>query len=175
MNAAAEKLGGELEILSYRDCQVVRHLRGAGAPGGGGAEVPPEDRLLPVSHQPELPQGRRGPPRPHGHGDDRALGAALRAFRGPEGSEGRAVERRAPPVLHGAPHRTPTLLNDVSNYMDEWQSIASCHTSQLSLRDGKVLQNLRRFREAYGNILGVECAEAFVVRGADRLRPGTVP
>ena len=57
---------------------------------------------------------------------------------------------------------TPSLLNDVSKHMDEWQSIASCHTSQLNLRDGKVLQNLRRFREAYGNILGVECAEAFV-------------
>ena len=34
--------------------------------------------------------------------------------------------------------RAPTFLNDVSKYMDEWQSIASCHTSQLSLRDGKV-------------------------------------
>ena len=49
-----------------------------------------------------------------------------------------------------------------AKYMDEWQSIASCHTSQLSLRDGKVLDNLRRFREAYGNLLGVEFAEGFV-------------
>jgi LmbE family N-acetylglucosaminyl deacetylase len=58
--------------------------------------------------------------------------------------------------------RTPSLLNDVSPYMDEWQSIASCHTSQLSLRDGKVLDSLRRFREAYGNFLGVQYAEGFV-------------
>ena len=46
--------------------------------------------------------------------------------------------------------------------MDEWRTIASCHTSQLNLRDGKVLDNLRRFREAYGNLLGVECAEGFL-------------
>ena len=59
--------------------------------------------------------------------------------------------------------RTPTLLNDVTPFMGEWESIARCHTSQMSLRDGKVLEGLRRFREAYGNLLGVGYAEGFIV------------
>ena len=59
--------------------------------------------------------------------------------------------------------RTPTLLNDVTPFMEEWESIARCHTSQMSLRDGKVLEGLRRFREAYGNLLGVGYAEGFIV------------
>ena len=58
--------------------------------------------------------------------------------------------------------RTPTLLNDVSAYREEWESIARCHESQMSLRDGKVVEGLRRFRQAYGNMLGVACAEGFV-------------
>ena len=33
----------------------------------------------------------------------------------------------------------------------------------MSLRDGKVLEGLRRFREAYGNLLGVGYAEGFIV------------
>ncbi len=37
----------------------------------------------------------------------------------------------------------PTLVNDVSAYMEEWESIARCHESQMSLRDGKVLESLQ--------------------------------
>jgi LmbE family N-acetylglucosaminyl deacetylase len=58
--------------------------------------------------------------------------------------------------------RSPTLLNDVSAFMDEWESIARCHTSQLASRDGKVLESLRRFREGYGSQLGVAYAEGFL-------------
>ncbi len=58
--------------------------------------------------------------------------------------------------------RRPTLINDVSPYMDEWESIARCHESQMSIRDGKIMQSLRRFREAYGNLIGVPFAEGFV-------------
>ncbi|HUI69568.1 MAG TPA: hypothetical protein VL354_03540, partial [Spirochaetia bacterium] len=59
--------------------------------------------------------------------------------------------------------RTPNLLNDVSEYMTEWEEIARCHESQMSLRDGKVLDGLRRFRVAYGNLLGVAYAEGFFI------------
>jgi hypothetical protein len=46
--------------------------------------------------------------------------------------------------------------------MEEWESIARLHESQMRLRDGKVLDGLRRFRAAYGNLMGVAYAEGFV-------------
>jgi len=55
----------------------------------------------------------------------------------------------------------PNLVNDVTADMEEWESIARCHESQMSLRDGKVLEGLRRFRESYGALIGVAYAEAF--------------
>jgi LmbE family N-acetylglucosaminyl deacetylase len=139
MKAAAEKLGGELEILSYRDCQVADTF---------------EARV-------RLAEGAA-------HPDHTATGtivrSALRYARFSGLKEAKGEPWNAEHLLYYMVPRSHalTLLNDVTKYMDEWQSIASCHTSQLSLRDGKVLQNLRRFREAYGNVLGVECAEAFV-------------
>ncbi len=59
-------------------------------------------------------------------------------------------------------NRVPTLLNDVSEYMEEWESIARSHQSQLAIRDGKVLVFLRKLREQYGAMMGVPYAEAFL-------------
>jgi LmbE family N-acetylglucosaminyl deacetylase len=58
--------------------------------------------------------------------------------------------------------RSPSLLNDVSAYMEEWEAIARCHQSQMSIRDGKVLEFLRALRAANGIMLGVPYAEGFL-------------
>ena len=64
--------------------------------------------------------------------------------------------------------RTPTLLNDVSAYMTEWEAIARCHESQMSLRDGKVLDGLRRFREVLRQPAGSGLCGRLCHRGAHR-------
>ena len=165
MKAAAAMLGGELEILSYRDCQVFDTFEARVRLAEVVRRFRPRIVFSPYHTNPSYHKDGAAHPDHNATGTDRAFGAALRAVCRPEGSEGRAVERRAPVVLHGAahPHAEPCSTTSVA-YMDEWRTIASCHTSQLSLRDGKVLDNLRRFREAYGNLLGVECAEGFSPR-----------
>ncbi len=88
----------------------LRHLRGARAPGGGGAQVPPEDSSSPrTTPTPATTRTARRIPTTRQPGQ--IVRSALRyaRFAGPEGSKGRAVERRAPAVLHGAadPHAEP--------------------------------------------------------------------
>jgi hypothetical protein len=58
--------------------------------------------------------------------------------------------------------RAPTLVNDVSPFMEEWESIARCHESQIKIREGKILQILRGIRAGYGVSIGVAYAEAFL-------------
>jgi len=162
MKAAAEKLGGELEILSYRDCQVADTFEARVRLAEVVRRFRPKIVFAPYHTNPSFHKDGAA------HPDHTATGtivrSALRYARFSGLKEAKGEPWNAEHLLYYMVPRSHalTLLNDVTKYMDEWQSIASCHTSQLSLRDGKVLQNLRRFREAYGNVLGVECAEAFV-------------
>jgi bacillithiol biosynthesis deacetylase BshB1 len=162
MRTAAEKLGGELEILSYRDCQVSDTFESRVRLAEVVRKFRPKIVFAPYHTNHSFHKDGAA------HPDHTATGtivrSALRYARFAGLKEAKGEPWNAEHLLYYmVPRgRTPTLLNDVSRYMDEWQAIAICHTSQLSLRDGKVLQNLRRFREAYGNILGVECAEGFI-------------
>jgi bacillithiol biosynthesis deacetylase BshB1 len=162
MKAAAEMLGGELEILSYRDCQVFDTFEARVRLAEVVRKFRPKIVFSPYHTNPSWHKDGAA------HPDHTATGtivrSALRYARFSGLKEAKGEPWNAEHLLYYMVPRTrvPSLLNDVTKYMDEWQTIASCHTSQLSLRDGKVLQNLRRFREAYGNMLGVECAEAFV-------------
>ena len=56
----------------------------------------------------------------------------------------------------------PTLLNDVSDYMEEWEGIARCHQSQMSIRDGKIMEFLRAMRGTNGGMISVRYAEGFI-------------
>jgi len=55
----------------------------------------------------------------------------------------------------------PNLINDVSCCMQDWEEIAKLHKSQMMLREGKVLEMLRTYRQFTGRLIGVEYAEAF--------------
>jgi bacillithiol biosynthesis deacetylase BshB1 len=162
MSAAARKLGGELEILSYRDCQVFDTFDARVRLAEVVRKYRPRIVFAPYHTNPSYHKDGAA------HPDHTATGtivrSAVRYARFAGLKEARGEPWNAEHLLYYMVPRSrnPTLLNDVSDYMAEWQSIASCHTSQLALRDGHVLENLRRFREAYGNLIGVECAEAFL-------------
>ena len=161
MRVAARKLGGELEILGFRDCQIFDTYE---------ARI----QLAQV-----IRKFKPGPLRPYhtnpsyhkdgaAHPDHTATGTIVRSaaryarFAGLKDAKGEPWNAEHILYYMVPRTRTPTLLNDVSPYMEEWESIARCHQSQMSLRDGKVLDGLRRFREAYGNMIGVAHAEGFV-------------
>ncbi len=162
MKAAAKLLGGELEILTYRDCQVSDTFEARVRLAEVVRKYRPRIVFAPYHTNPSYHKDGAA------HPDHTATGtivrSALRYARFAGLKEARGEPWNAEHLLYYmVPRsRTPSHLNDVTDYMDEWVSIASCHTSQLNLRDGKVLESLRRFREAYGNIIGVECAEAFL-------------
>ena len=162
MKAAAAMLGSELEILSYRDCQVFDTFEARVRLAEVVRKFRPKIVFTPYHTNPSY--HRDGAAHPDHTATGQIVRSALRYAKFAGLKEARGEPWNVDHLLYYmVPRtRTPSLLNDVSGYMEEWRSIASCHTSQLSLRDGKVLDNLRRFREAYGNLLGVEFAEGFI-------------
>jgi len=163
MRAAAEKLGGEIEVLGFRDCQIFDTYE---------ARV----RLAEVvrAHRPKLVFApyhtnpsflKDGAAHPDHTATGTIVRSALRYARFAGLKDVRGEPWNADHLLYYmVPRsRTPSLLNDVSDYMQEWESIARCHESQMSLRDGRVLEALRKFRESWGVMLGVAYAEGFIV------------
>ena len=162
MRAAAAKLGGAIEILSFRDCQVFDTFEARVALAEVVRRHRPRIVFAPCHTNPTFHRDGGS------HPDHTATGLIARSalryakFAGLKEVKGEPWD--ASHLLYYMVPRTrrPTLLNDVSPYMEEWETIARCHESQMSIRDGKIMQSLRRFREAYGNLIGVAYAEAFV-------------
>ena len=163
MRAAALKLGGELEILSYRDCQIFDSYEARIRLAEVVRKFQP--RIIFAPYHTNHSYHKDGA----AHPDHAATGTIVRSaaryarFSGLKDAAGEPWNAEHILYYMVPRTRTPTLLNDVTPFMKEWESIARCHTSQMSLRDGKVLEALRRFREAYGNLLGVGYAEGFIV------------
>ena len=162
MKAAARKLGGEIEILGFRDCQIFDSYEARVQLAQAVRKFRP--RIIFAPYHTNHSYHKDGA----AHPDHAATGTIVRSavryarFSGLKDVQGEPWNAEHLLYYMVPRSRTPTLLNDVSAYMEEWESIARCHTSQMSLRDGKVLDGLRRFREAYGNMLGVAHAEGFV-------------
>jgi N-acetylglucosamine malate deacetylase 1 len=162
MKAAARKLGGEIEILGFRDCQIFDSYEARVQLAQAVRKFRP--RIIFAPYHTNHSSHKDGA----AHPDHTATGTIVRSaaryarFSGLKDVQGEPWNAEHLLYYMVPRSRTPTLLNDVSAYMEEWESIARCHTSQMSLRDGKVLDGLRRFREAYGNMLGVAHAEGFV-------------
>ena len=163
MRAAAEKLGGELEILSFHDCQVFDTYEARLQLAEVIRKFRP--RLVFAPYHTNPANHKDGGAHPDHTATGTIVRSATRYARFAGLKDARGEPWNAEHILYYMVPRSrmPTLLNDVSPYMQEWESIARCHQSQMSLRDGKVLDGLRRFREAYGNMLGVAHAEGFLM------------
>ena len=163
MKAAAKKLGGELTILSFHDCQVADSFESRVAL----AEVIRiyRPRLVFAPYHTNASYHKDGAAHPDHTATGTIVRSAARYARFAGLKEVKGEPWNADHLLYYMVPRTqvPSVINDVTPYMEEWESIARCHTSQLSLRDGKVLESLRRFREATGNMIGVRWAEGFIV------------
>jgi N-acetylglucosamine malate deacetylase 1 len=185
MKAAAAKLGGALEILSFKDCQVFDTFEARVAL----AEVIRRHRpRLVFAPSPVNPAFHKdGASHPDHMATGQVTRAALRYARFAGLKEVRGEPWDAAHLLYYMVPRTrrPTFVNDVTPYMDEWETIARCHESQMAIRGGRIMHSLRRFRETYGTLIGVAYGEAFLSEEplvfdaaallATTPQPGTVP
>jgi N-acetylglucosamine malate deacetylase 1 len=162
MRTAAGRLGAELEIFDFKDCQIFDSYEARIQLAGAVRRFRPRILFAPYHTNPSYHKDGAA------HPDHAATGTIVRSaaryarFSGLKDVAGEPWNAEHILYYMVPRTRTPTLLNDVSAFMGEWESIARCHTSQMSLRDGKVLDGLRRFREAYGNMIGAAHAEAFI-------------
>jgi len=163
MRAAAERLGGELEILSFRDCQIFDSYEARVKLAEVVRAFRPRIVFAPYHTNPSF--HKDGAAHPDHVATGTIVRSALRYARFAGLKDVRGEPWNADHLLYYMVPRSraPTLLNDVSDFMQEWESIARCHESQMSLRDGRVLDALRKFRESWGIMLGVAYAEGFIV------------
>jgi len=162
MRAASEKLGGELEVLSFRDCQILDNYESRVRLAAVVRKLRPRIVFAPYHTNPGNHKDGSA------HPDHMATGAIVRsALRYARFSGLKELTDEPWNASHLLYYmvplsRAPTLLNDVSPFMEEWESIARCHESQTKIRDGMILQILRGIRAAYGIMMGVAYAEAFL-------------
>jgi bacillithiol biosynthesis deacetylase BshB1 len=161
MRAAAAKVGAAIEILDFQDCRVVDTIESRMKLAQVIRRHRPRVIFAPYHTNPASHHDGMA------HPDHTATGAIVRAaarlakFRGLAGLEGEAWD--ASHLLYYMVPRTmwPTFYNDVTAFMDEWESAARCHESQMQLRDGTILERLRASRHGYGVAVGVPFAEGF--------------
>jgi bacillithiol biosynthesis deacetylase BshB1 len=163
MRMAAEKLGSDLEILSFQDCRIFDTYEARVRLAEVVRKFKPKVVFAPYHTNPSYHKDGGA------HPDHTTTGTIVRSalryarFSGLKDAKGEPWNADHLIYYMVPRSRTPNLLNDVSAYMGEWEAIARCHESQMSLRDGKVLDGLRRFRESYGNLMGVAHAEGFFI------------
>jgi LmbE family N-acetylglucosaminyl deacetylase len=162
MRAAADKLGGELEILSFRDCQILDTYEARVRLAAVVRKFRPKIVFAPYHTNPGNHKDGSA------HPDHMATGAIVRsALRYARFSGLKELTEEPWNASHLLYYmvplsRMPTLMNDVSPFMEEWESIARCHESQVKIREGKILQILRGIRAGYGVSIGVPYGEAFL-------------
>jgi len=162
MRAASDKLGGELEVLSFRDCQILDTYEARVRLAAVVRKFRPKLVFAPYHTNPGTHKDGSA------HPDHMATGAIVRsALRYARFSGLKELTEEPWNASHLLYYmvpqsRSPTLLNDVSPFMEEWESIARCHESQIKIRDGMILQILRGIRASAGIMMGVAYAEAFL-------------
>jgi LmbE family N-acetylglucosaminyl deacetylase len=162
MSNAAARLGGELDILDFQDCRIFDSFETRVALAAVIRKHRPRIVFAPYHTNPASHNDGGA------HPDHVATGLIVRSaaryarFAGLKEVPGEPWN--AQHLLYYMVPRAlkPSVLNDVSEYMEEWESIAACHESQMNLRKGKVLDMLRRYRQVNASANGVAYAEAFI-------------
>jgi LmbE family N-acetylglucosaminyl deacetylase len=163
MRAAARRLGGEIEILDFKDCQVFDSYASRAALAAVIRRHRPRIIFSPYHTNPSSHLDGAA------HPDHLATGLIVKSaaryarFAGLKDIPGEPWNADSLLYYMVPRSRLPTILNDVSDFMEEWESIARCHESQMALRDGKVMEALRKFRQNYGIVAGVAFAEGFIM------------
>jgi N-acetylglucosamine malate deacetylase 1 len=165
MKTAAEKLGANLEILAFRDCQIADTYEARIELAGIIRKHRPRIVFAPYHTNPGSPKDGTA------HPDHMATGnmvrAAVRFSR-----IGGIAELAGEPwnvyqlLYYMVPLSvSPSIVNDVTPYMEEWETIARSHESQMKIQGGVIMQLLKTIRMAYGTMKGGGFAEAFLVDG----------
>ena len=165
MKNAAEKLGATLEILSFRDCQIADTFEARIELARLIRKHRPRIVFAPYHTNPGSPKDGTA------HPDHMATGNIVRAA--VRFSRIGGIQQ-----LEGAPWNvyqllyymvplsmSPTVVNDVTPFMDEWERIAQSHESQMKIQGGAIMQLLKTIRMAYGTTKGGGFAEAFLIDG----------
>jgi N-acetylglucosamine malate deacetylase 1 len=163
MRSAAARLGAVIDVLDFKDCQVFDSYAARTALAAVIRRHRPRIIFAPYHTNPASHLDGAAHPDHMAAGTIARSAARYARFAGLKDIPGEPWN--AAHLLYYMVPRAlrPTHLNDVSAYMDDWETIARCHVSQMSLRDGKVLENLRKYRLNYGIMAGVDYAEAFIM------------
>ncbi len=163
MRNAAAKLGSSIDILDFQDCRIFDSYEARTALAAVIRRHRPRIIFAPYHTNPSSHLDGAAHPDHIATGQIVKSAARYARFSGLKDIPGEPWN--ADHLLYYMVPRSlkPTLLNDVSAYMEEWESIARCHESQMNLRDGKVMEVLRKFRANYGIIASVAYAEAFLM------------
>ena len=165
MRAASETLGAELEILSFRDCQVQDTYEARLQVASVVRKYRPKVVFAP--YHTNTGSHTDGSAHPDHMATGQIVRSALRYARFAGLKElGHEPWNTSHLFYYMVPaSRKATLMNDVSPFMDEWEGIARRHESQVKIRDGKIMQILKALRAGYGVTMGVAYAEAFLADG----------
>ena len=161
MRNAASKVGAAIDVLEFQDCRVFDTFDARVALAAAIRRHRPHIIFAPYHANPASHTDGAA------HPDHTATGlivksaaryarfAGLKEVPGEPWNAEHLIYYMVPRSLK------PNLLNDVSEYIEDWEAVARCHVSQMSLRNGQVLENLRKYRQSYGTTAGVAYAEAF--------------
>ena len=161
MRDAASRLGGAIEILDFKDCHVFDSFQSRVALAAVIRRHTPKIIFAPYHTNPSSHNDGGAHPDHSETGPIVRSAARYARFAGLKEVPGSPWN--ASHLIYYMVPRTmkPNLVNDVTCCMEEWESIAKCHVSQMSLRGGRVLEALRTYRQSYGASIGAAYAEGF--------------
>jgi LmbE family N-acetylglucosaminyl deacetylase len=165
MRTAAGKLGANLEILSYKDCQIADTYEARIELARIIRKQRP--RIVFAPYHTNAGNPKDGTAHPDHMATGNIVRSAVRFSR-----IGGIKELEDEPwnvfqlLYYMVPLSvSPTIVNDVTPFMEEWEQIARSHESQMSIQGGAIMQLLKTIRMAYGTMKGGGFAEAFLVDG----------
>ncbi len=161
MRDAAEKLGGEIDVLDFQDCRVFDSFESRVKLAAVIRKRRP--RIIFAPYHTNTASHNDGGAHPDHSETGKIARSAARYARFAGLGEVPGEPWNASHLIYYMVPRSikPNLVNDVTCCMKDWESIAGCHVSQMNLRGGKVLESLRTYRRNHGSLIGVPYAEAF--------------